>query len=507
MAKYFDVEGARNAGYTDQEIQSHMASKNLVPKFSVGGFAGNVGRSAVGFGKNILTAIPNLYKMGKNVVTGEQSVGDIGRAIVQSYKDRYGGWDEIARTAYFDPVGTLADVSAVAGAVGGAAKLGGFGKVSSVANKVSRATDPLRVAGKATSVLTKPAQNLFAKVDVPDMLDDASSALAKKSLRPTSTQQENFLEQTGVDIGDYARDMNLQGSGRTAANKIQPIIKSLQAKYNKLARSGQAIDPTDFINQLRKSADDILAKDFSAEAQQVAKNIYDRADLMETKAIEYMVKNNTRTIPIDILTETKGSAFSKVPKDTMADPSRMHGGKIAGGVGIAQLEKFAPGTQQLGKAQQAALAFQDIAKQQAGLGKGTQLINLVKPSGGGAVLGGVLGGAPGAVAGAGASMLLNSPKFLAGASKVLHKGAQITRNAKVPSYLNRASQFGKGAYEVSKYARPITSQAPQLKPQTPLQRQTLKKLPYNQTLPPTIQKNNIPTAEQFYAELRKRRGY
>lgn len=507
MAKYFDVEGARNAGYTDQEIQSHMASKNLVPKFSVGGFAGNVGRSAVGFGKNILTAIPNLYKMGKNVVTGEQSVGDIGRAIGQSYKDRYGGWDEIARTAYFDPVGTLADVSAVAGAVGGAAKLGGLGKVSSVANKVSRATDPLMVAGKATSVLTKPAQNLFAKVDVPDMLDDASSALAKKSLRPTSTQQENFLEQTGVDIGDYARDMNLQGSGSTAANKIQPIIKSLQAKYNKLARSGQAIDPTDFINQLRKSADDILAKDFSAEAQQVAKNIYDRADLMETKAIEYMVKNNTRTIPIDILTETKGSAFSKVPKDTMADPSRMHGGKIAGGVGIAQLEKFAPGTQQLGKAQQAALAFQDIAKQQAGLGKGTQLINLVKPSGGGAVLGGVLGGPVGAVAGAGASMLLNSPKFLAGASKVLHKGAQITKNAKVPSYFGKVGQIGRGAYEASKYIRPVTSQAPQKEAQAQPTRVLREQPTYNQTLPPTIQKNNIPTAEQFYAELRKRRGY
>ena len=163
MAKYFDVEGARNAGYTDQEIQSHMASKNLVPKFSVGGLVGNVGRSALGFGKNIVTAIPNLYKMGKNVVTGEQSVGDIGRAIGQSYKDRYGGWDEIARTAYFDPAGTLADVSATAGVVGGAAKLGGLGKASSVANKVSRATDPLMVAGKATSVLTKPAQNLLPK--------------------------------------------------------------------------------------------------------------------------------------------------------------------------------------------------------------------------------------------------------------------------------------------------------------------------------------------------------
>jgi hypothetical protein len=185
----------------------------------------------------------------------------------------------------------------------------------------------------------------------------------------------------------------------------------------------------------------------------------------------------------------------------------MHGGKAAGGVGISQLEKLAPGTRKLGKAQQAAISFQDIAKKQAGLGKGTQLINLIKPSGTGAVLGGVLGGAPGAVAGAGASMLLNSPKFLAGASKVLHKGAQITRNAKVPSYFGKVGQIGRGAYEASKYARPITSQAPQkaipAKPPRLLQKQPT----YKETVPPTIQKSNIPTAEQFYAELRKKRGY
>lgn len=503
----FDVEKARLAGYNDQEIQSYMASKNLAPKFSAGEFAGNVGKSAVGFGKNLITAIPNLYKMGKSVISGEQRLGDIGRTIGQSYKDRYGGFDEIARTAYFDPVGTLADVSAVAGAVGGAAKLGGLGKASSVAGKVSRATDPLRIAGKATSVLTKPARNLFAKSDVPGLLDDASSALAKKSLRPSPTQQADFLDATGMDIGDYARDMGLQGRGSVATKKIQPVISSLRTKYNKLARTGKPIDPTDFINELRKSADDILSKDFSAEAQQVAKNIQSRADLMEMKVIEYMVKNNTKSIPIDILTETKASAFGKVPKGTMADPTRMHGGKAAGGVGISQLEKLAPGTRKLGKAQQVAISFQDIAKKQAGLGKGTQFINLVKPSGGGAVLGGVLGGAPGAVAGAGASMVLNSPKFLAGASKVLHKGAQITRNAKVPSYFGKVGQISRGAYEASKYARPITSQAPQKESQVKPTRVLQKQPTYKETVPPTIQKSNMPTAEQFYEELRKKRGY
>lgn len=503
----FDVEKARLAGYNDQEIQSYMASKNLTPKFSLGGFAENVGKSALGLGKNIVTAIPNLLGMGANIITGKQTLGQTGKAIGQGLKDRYGGWDELARTAYFDPVGSLADVSLAGGAASGAAKLGKFGRLASTAGKVSRATDPFAMAGKASSVFTKPANQLFAKKSVSGFLDDASSALAKKALRPSPSQQANFLEATGMDIGDYSRNMGLQGSGSVGSSKIQPIVNSIRTKYNSLARSGKAIDPTPFINQLRKSADDILAKDFSAEAQQVAKNIRSRADLMETKAIEYMVKNNTRSIPIDILTETKASAFSKVPAGTMIDPTRMHGGKVAGGVGIGELERLAPGTQKLGKAQQAALSFKEIAEKQAGIGKGTQLINLLKPSGTGAILGGVLGGPVGAFAGAGASMIANSPKFLASASKTLKRGADLTRNAKLPSF-GKVGQVGRGAYDTSRYLRPV-NQLTQTKPPEPQSPVLPKQPPYKPTISPVAPKikSTMPTAESFYAEIRKKRGY
>lgn len=503
----FDVEKARQAGYSDQEIQSYMASKNLTPKFSLGGFASNVGKSALGLGKNIVTAIPNLIGMGANIVTGKQTLGETGKAIGKGLKERYGGWDELARTAYFDPVGSLADVSLAGGAVAGAAKLGKFGRLASTAGKVSRVTDPLRMVRRASSVLTKPAGQLFAKKSVSGFLDDASSALAKKALRPSPSQQAEFLQATGMDIGDYSTRMNLQGSGAVGASKIQPVINSIRTQYNTLARSGKAIDPTRFINQLRKSASDILAKDFSAEAQQVAKNILSRADLMESKAIEYMVRNNTKSIPIDILTETKASAFSKVPAGTMVDPTRMHGGKVSGGVGIGELERLAPGTQKLGKAQQAAIAFKEIAEKQAGLGKGTQLINLLKPSGTGAVLGGVLGGPVGAAVGAGASIVANSPRFLAGASKTLKRGADLTRSAKIPSF-GKVGQVSRGAYSVSKYARPF-SQSTQTQAPKQSKKVLQPKPPYKPTISPVAPKikSTMPTAESFYSEIRKKRGF
>jgi len=508
MAK-FDVDKARSAGYNDQEIQQFMAQNNLVPKFSMGGFAGNVGKSALKFGGDILSAPKNIWNLGKGLVAGETKLGDVGKGIGKSYKDRYGGWDEIARSLYFDPVSVAADASIVAGAgAAGAKALGLSDDLARGLSSVSKATDPLRIAGKATSTLTKPARNLFAKKDVSGFLDDASSALAKKSLRPSPSQQRSFIESTGMDIGDYARDMNLQGGGAIASKKIQPIIKGLKAKYDALARSGRGVDPTSYIDDLRATAKEIIKTDFSSEAQAVANDIMKRADLLENKILEYMVNNNTNTVPINVIADTKASAFGKVPKGTMADPTRMHGGKLTGGAGIAQLEKLAPGTAKLGKAQQAALAFRDIAKQQSGLGKGTQLINLMKPSGSGAVLGGVLGGFPGAVAGAGVNMLVNSPGFSSGASKVLHKASNITKNASLPS-MGKVGQVGRGAYEVAKYSRPLTQKSQVVTPKTQPKVEQGQQPTYKPTITPTRPpvKSNMPTAESFYEEIRKKRGY
>lgn len=506
----FDVEKARNAGYSDQEIQKYMASKNLSPKFNVVGFGQNIGRSALQFGKDILSAPKNILNLGKGLVTGEAKVGDVVSNIGQSYKDRYGGWDELARTLYFDPVSVASDVSMLAGAgAGGAKMLGMSDDIVRGLTSASKATDPLRVAGRATSVLTKPVRDLFSKQTMPGFLDDASSALAKKSLRPSPSQQRQFLEATGMDIGDYARDMGLQGGGSSALEKVNPLIKSLNKKYNALARSNKMIDPTSFLDDFRATAREIVKNDFSTEAQAVADNLLKRADLMETKIIDYMIKNNTDKVPINIITDTKASAFSKVPAGTMADPTKAHAGKLAGGIGIKHLEKLAPGSQKLGKAQQAAFAFRDIAKQQSGLGRGTQLINTVKPSGFGAVLGGTISGFPGAVIGSAMATAANNPKVLAGASKALHGASSIAKTAKLPTQFGKMGNIANKAYQVSKYSLPITNSQIKKAPQPKLQSLRQSTNSYTKTLAPREQIVNqgLPTANRFYEEVRKKRGF
>jgi len=453
--KKLDVVAAKKLGYSDAEIRDFMAQNNLVPKANVVDQAKRTVKGAGKFVGNVLSAPVNLYKMGEGLSSGDVTLGDIGSGLVKTYKDRYGGWDEIMRSAYFDPVDVASDISLVSGLVGSGASALGATNTANKLQKVSQATNPMNAMISGGKVLTKPVTNLFSKKDMPGFLDDASSALAKKSLRPSPSQQTSFKEATDMDIGDYMRDMGVQGGGSQALKKIEPIVNSLQKKYNALARSGKGIDFTDYIDDLRKTANEITkSKDFGLEASDVANNLLKRADVMETRALEYMIANNTNIIPIDILTSTKSSAFGKVPKGTMADPTRMHGGKLTGGVGVGELEKLAPGTQKLGKSLEAGRAFQDMANQQAGIGKGTQLINAFKPSGYGSIMGAVLGGVPGAALGGVVSMAANSPQFLSGASRALHTGANLMRGANVSPTLSKvASQVP----NIAKYSQPLSA--------------------------------------------------
>jgi hypothetical protein len=129
-------------------------------------------------------------------------------------------------------------------------------------------------------------------------------------------------------------------------------------------------------------------------------------------------------------------------------------------------------------------------------------------------IGGTVAGLPGAIGGAVVETVARSPKFAKASSDVLEAGSKIAPRVgritqKAAPYIGRAARTG---FRVSSQSNPATSgtrstmqnaQPPRLQ----VQQQQSKKLPYKETVPPTIQKSNIPTAEQFYAELRKKRGY
>lgn len=72
-------------------------------------------------------------------------------AVLNQFKDRYGGWDKLLKTAYEDPVGVAADASTVLGGAGSITKAVGAAKVGKAISTASTVLDPLQVAGQAAS--------------------------------------------------------------------------------------------------------------------------------------------------------------------------------------------------------------------------------------------------------------------------------------------------------------------------------------------------------------------
>lgn len=87
---------------------------------------------------------------------GKPEDTQIADAVGGFYKDRYGGLSNLRETLIKDPVGTVADFSAVAGLAGAGLRASGLARAAQVANTVSRVTDPLVMTAKAVTSVAKP---------------------------------------------------------------------------------------------------------------------------------------------------------------------------------------------------------------------------------------------------------------------------------------------------------------------------------------------------------------
>jgi len=440
----FDVKAARQAGMPMQEIQRFMQENNLRETPTVGGFVNNLGSSAANLVGNTVSGVANIFNpdMEKNtgyqllnlatgivdsILPGEQGNEKYAKALADYFVDRYGSIENIGNTFYTDPVGMLDDVSMFFTGGGSAAKnIGKFGKfddlarIGSKVQNFGQAIDPLLLAGKGVGKVIEGGNNLIGGA-IQKGAGSLADELMLKSLRPSSSQINQFEKLTGMKLQDYLRKNNLYGSAEDISKIIEDTLTNKTTPaYNKLARSGEIVDPTPYIDQLRQKAQQIVQSDFSEEAQKVSNDLMKRADNLETKALEYMQMNNTSGIPIDIITETKSSSFSKVPKGTMGDPTAMAGNKLAGGIGIGVLEDVAPGSKKLGKDLQAQMLLKTIADKQKGLGKGSQVLNAFKPVGYGSGLGGILGGVQGAVTGGIVASAVNNPRVISKVSQGLN---------------------------------------------------------------------------------------
>jgi hypothetical protein len=466
----------------------------------VGGFL-----SAAG---NILN-IPS-YAIGGLLNRGQQAFGSQygqgqskGLGILEGIKNKRGVFSEAPETLGIDPtskggmaiglVGELLTPDPI-GLVGDAGKAAGlFGK-SSDAGLFARVGDKTgkKLAGMSDDVITKG-------LGQPQTL--------KKIEKITKEKPGAFIKRLGLEGKDAQEAMTL---------KSQLIKQFNEIGLNSKTKS--AIKPT-----IEAFDDEILKQvSFANMGSETAAKTAE--ELARRKAMFLSQAKNADELGVDVFTQLKRAAASDVPQTKIglgmsgsakADAAEFarrqyQQGAIRGDSRLAQIGTDIRGLGGSPRSKGLIDVFEgaqsrNIARSPLNFGK------LVSSG-----IGGAVAGFPGAIGGALVETVARSPKFAKASSDVLEAGSKIAPRVgrttqKAAPYISRAARTG---FRVSSQSNPSTSGTRSTiqnaqPPRSQVQPQQLKKAPYKPTISPVAPqiKSNLPTAEGFYSEIRKKRGY
>lgn len=505
----FNYNAAKQAGFTDAQINAYLNLYPSTPEKTIGGLLRNVPKSAVKTVGGITNAFLDPIQTTKNI-------GEIIKnpSVLKDYFiDRYGSLEKAKNSFYNYPIGVALDISTIAGGtgallkgVGSASKISGLGRVGNVFSKVARITDPFALAGKGVRKVVP--KNIFKGVG--KGIEDVSKEFSIKATRASKEQITKMEEITGKPFEEFLSEYNLQGGAKANLPQLEKIINPLQKKYNSLVRTGKVVDIKDYIQEINKKIREIRRSDFTLEAEKVAQNLEKQRDFFISKA-------KTGKIPIDILTETKSSQFGRVPKGAMIDPTAFNTNKIIGGIGVQSLERLAPGSAELGKKLQALREYQEIAKSQSNLGLGTQVASILRPGYAGALPGYLIGSAfgnplVGAGVGVAGAMALSNPNVISAVSKTGQAiGRTLQTGAKLPKLpIRNLYNVGKAGRLINNAGSPqnqkTTTNLPQLK--SSFQSNPYKNPTPIQTKSQFVPKVNIPKSINYnpYKKTAVRKG-
>lgn len=485
----FDYQGAKNAGYTDEQIGAYMRIKGTKPSQgspSVGGFIGNIGKSAVenvgGIGSAIANTlnpdmekntIANLGKLavgtGQLLIPGEQGLEDRPRAVGQFYKDRYGGLENIKKTAYEDPVGLALDASVVLGGAGAGLKgLGAISKSSKlakagqIASKVSKFVDPLSASGKG---LDRVANKIPGASIVKGGISKAGRNLEKfgkeyalRGLRPSQSMQNKFRQATGMNIEDYIQKKGLYGNdiemAKSNVEKYQTPFDELTLKKDVDVPIKDILDNYDREISLlnKKSVHDPVAGLQSSQLLKQRQKIIDTYyQKVPNKRGSYALKPKVKSETLENIVMARKGIDKNTPKgdfgQSIADAGSQR--KIGDIYRDLQYKYGGKKVEKLGKELKQAYSFKDVLEK-APKGKGTLPLNLTRG------VAGIMFNNP--VTGAIAEAVINSPRTVEMISKGtqnLGKTMQKTRLPNMPKSMKNANNIFKKILEAAKYERMI----------------------------------------------------
>jgi len=215
----------------------------------------NIPQSAARFGANIITPLVHPVETAKNIGTlakgtyhkftdGEQEEEAAVDAVKNFFVDRYGGLENIQKTAVEDPVGFLADIAMLF--TGGGAAL----KATGTLGKVPAITKAGQVASRVGKVLdpVTSASGVVGKM-IPEKLPQKMYASAAKmtTSKKVSPAKRMAMAQTGLDEAILPTQSGLKkltAEIDTVNNKIAEVIDDVARQGDVVPRSKilQALD-------------------------------------------------------------------------------------------------------------------------------------------------------------------------------------------------------------------------------------------------------------------------
>jgi hypothetical protein len=232
--------------------------------------------SAIAFGKNTLSLITSPIQTAKSLkdlsvglfnklTPGTQPSEATVDAMVDFFKERYGGVENIKQTIATDPVGVLADVSTIF-TLGGTAAATLPGKASTVAKRIAKATEPINVAVAPLKVIAKATPQQFVnkifqssakftgrlpdieRTNIVNTALNEGIVLSRSGLRKTKRLKKELLNK----VDDIIDEGAAAGRGKGVVIKTEDLISQLDDVKDYFSTHPLGVD---FVDEIDKFSD------------------------------------------------------------------------------------------------------------------------------------------------------------------------------------------------------------------------------------------------------------
>lgn len=333
------------------------------------------------------------------------------------------------------PVGTTVKGALAGGAVAGAAYAASQGNTPQESLKNA----PMGAAVGATTAGVLKGAQLLAK-GLADGLTKAGTEAGLSVLRPTKTQQANFVREQGQKLQDFIATNKLYEKGPDQVNKI---IEPLQARYDDLAiKTGGTVKSNSLYSAFQSKINEIKQIP-NAEAQRLAGQLENEFSLVKDKY-------GKSTIPVSEITKLRRDIDKFVPSGGFSqDPIVAGKNRVVRDIYKQTIDDATGGiTKELGQQLKPLYAYKELAELQDGLGKGNlpygiiQSLSSATGAGAGFAAGGIPGAITGVLLGLGLPAILNNPATIRLASEMLTDAGSKVAGTSLPPIVGRVAQVG-----------------------------------------------------------------